>query len=296
MSEFGFFRPSLYIGPRYYIRGAGDDTVTGESVTYNYIDGGDGNDWLFGNVSDDDLLGGAGNDYLDGRDGNDRLYGGTGNDTVVGGTGNDQLFGDDGDDTLNGGDGDDKLFGGFGQDTLNGGKGDDHLEGGPDWDTLFGDDGDDILGGGFGEDTLSGGAGHDLVDGGAGDDVIYADASDLMEDKIVGGDGHDTLLLVADVAFDLHQQANHINGIEAIDASNATLDLKLDAADLLNVSDDHTLFILGGPDDNVVSTGSGWNLEGSIQANGHNFDHYVTEVNGQKVYLNVEDTIGVALN
>ncbi|WP_374378003.1 calcium-binding protein [Dongia sp.] len=296
MFAFGFFRPSLYIGPRYYLRGAGDDEVHGESITFNYIDGGAGNDWLYGNVGNDELHGGEGNDYVAGQEGDDLLHGETGNDTLAGGDGNDLLFGDDGTDSLDGGKGDDSLYGGFGQDTLNGGDGDDHLEGGPDWDTLFGGDGDDILGGGFGEDTLFGGAGHDLVDGGFGDDVIYADASDLLEDRIVGGDGKDTLLLVSDTALDLHQQVNHILGIERIDASNATLDMKLDAADIIDMSDSHELFVLGGADDNLVSTGFGWELQGSTQENGHNFDHYVTKVNGVDVTLNVEVGIATALN
>ena len=293
---FSFMRPAVIFWPKEYYGNEADNSIAGESITRNYIEGGGGNDWLFGNIGDDELHGGEGRDYLEGREGNDQLFGETGNDTLAGGTGDDTLYGGDGNDSLNGEDGNDKLFGGFGQDTLVGGAGNDELEGGTDWDTLFGGDGDDVLSGGFGDDQLYSGSGYDTVDGGSGDDTIYVNANDLVDDKIEGGAGRDTLVLTAQVALDLHEQAGHIHGIEKIDASFAPMDIKLDAADILDMTDDGSLFILGGADDNVSSTGFGWTLEGSIQENGHNFDHYVAEVNGQKVYLNIEDTIAVALN
>ena len=62
---------------------------------------------------------------------------------------------DGGDDTLHGGYGDDTLIGEAGNDILDGGPGHDHLYGGP---------GDDILDGGPGDDTIDGGEGSDLLD------------------------------------------------------------------------------------------------------------------------------------
>lgn len=91
------------------------------------IDGGSGNDKIYiydgKNVK---AYGGTGNDNinaglskkavkLDGGNGNDTLFGGDGNDSLVGGKGNDSLYGCAGNDTLIGGKGNDILHGGFGK-------------------------------------------------------------------------------------------------------------------------------------------------------------------------------------
>ena len=52
------------------------------------LDGGDGNDWLYGEASTD-LLGRGGNDHLFGGAQNDRLFGGSGDDVLQGGGGRD---------------------------------------------------------------------------------------------------------------------------------------------------------------------------------------------------------------
>lgn len=62
----------------------GDNTLQFTGMTsitgLSYIDGGAGNDQLFGSGFDDNLRGGAGDDFLDGDAGQDRLTGGAGND------------------------------------------------------------------------------------------------------------------------------------------------------------------------------------------------------------------------
>ncbi|WNN42079.1 retention module-containing protein [Pseudomonas inefficax] len=81
----------------------------------------------------------------------------------------------DGNDILNGGSGNDLLFGQGGDDTLDGGKGNDILIGGVGKDTLLGGEGNDILLGGKGDDTMTGGSGADTFVWKAGDigkDVI----------------------------------------------------------------------------------------------------------------------------
>ena len=112
--------------------GAGDDTVTGTtSAAVLTIQGGDGNDSLFG--------GGA----------NDLLYGGSGNDTLIGGGGADNEYGEDGNDRF----GDTSLIGNGvaddpGADFLFGGDGIDQFiwEPGDGSDVdQGGDDGADIL-------------------------------------------------------------------------------------------------------------------------------------------------------
>ncbi|ORF02841.1 calcium-binding protein [Snodgrassella alvi] len=136
--------------------GAGNDILWG-GVGDNILNGGEGNDTLCGGAGDDILNGDEGNDTLNGNDGNDILNGDEGNDTLWGGAGDDILNGDEGNDTLNGGTENDILNGGAGDDILNGGAGDDILNGGV---------GDDILNGGEGYDILNGGAGNDILNGG----------------------------------------------------------------------------------------------------------------------------------
>jgi Ca2+-binding RTX toxin-like protein len=153
-------------------------------------DGWWGRDFILGGAGIDVLVGEGNNDTLDGGDGNDQLYGDwtpdqpdafsdpaghTGDDTLYGGAGNDQLMGNSGDDTLDGGDGDDKLFGdSYKNGGIYTGQGDDVLTGGAGNDSLYGGAGNDTLNGGTGTDYLNGGSGEDayLFDAGGGVDVI----------------------------------------------------------------------------------------------------------------------------
>jgi Ca2+-binding RTX toxin-like protein len=178
---------------------------------------------------------------LDGGDGNDVMFGSAGNDTMRGGGGNDEVDGEDGNDNVSGGDGDDTLFGDHfkapGTDVIDGGPGFDKVD---DWD--FGtstrvpvnvtldnaaNDGrpgenDNVIGveqiegpagsyvgsdaaetfvvgesglassvsGGGGNDTITTQNGPDTVDGGAGDDRITAG---FDNDTVTGGPGRDAI-------------------------------------------------------------------------------------------------------
>ncbi|MFZ6681424.1 putative Ig domain-containing protein [Undibacterium sp. Tian12W] len=172
------------------------------------IDGGKGNDILFGQGGADTVLGGEGDDDIYGDDvydnltplsvhGNDSLDGGDGNDTLTGGGRDDRLDGGKGDDVLWGDGyvdgkkildadlhGSDYLDGGEGNDTLVGGGRSDTLYGGTGNDQMYGDDAFinmDKLGSNYGNDYLDGQAGDDIVDGGGGNDTV------------IGGDGDDVL-------------------------------------------------------------------------------------------------------
>ncbi len=160
--------------------GDGNDILYGVSGD-DQIHGGRGNDELNGNSGDDVLYGNDGADVLNGNSGTDLLHGGAGADTLKGNSGNDVLHGDGQDDLLFGGSGDDTLFGGSGADDLRGGSGADVLAGGSGNDTLHGNSGDDTLSGDSGADELNGHSGNDVLNGGSG------------TDKLIGGSGHDEL-------------------------------------------------------------------------------------------------------
>jgi Ca2+-binding RTX toxin-like protein len=94
---------------------AGDD-VLGSITVNDLIDGGDGNDTIWGDYPGYTPI--SGSDWLEGGSGNDVLRGGAGDDRLVGGSGNDQLFGDDGNDLMIGSTGADYVDGGAGNDLI----------------------------------------------------------------------------------------------------------------------------------------------------------------------------------
>ncbi|KAB2966259.1 carbohydrate-binding domain-containing protein [Zoogloea sp.] len=99
----------------------GDDTFLSTLTGSDSVIGGNGNDTIFGDTPEEynpmyaapeapDAVYKA--DYLDGGDGNDELYGCSGKDTLVGGRGDDRLWGGKGDDVylINIGDGIDNII------------------------------------------------------------------------------------------------------------------------------------------------------------------------------------------
>jgi Ca2+-binding RTX toxin-like protein len=113
------------------------------------------------------LNGGAGNDYLFGDDGVDELNGGSGIDRIWGGAGID---------TINGDDGNDYLYGEGDADLIDGGTGNDYIRGG---------DGGDFITGGVGNDSMYGEAGADTfifnaTDTGADYIWDFTEASDVL--------------------------------------------------------------------------------------------------------------------
>ncbi|MCE3290061.1 MAG: Serralysin, partial [Caulobacter sp.] len=138
------------------------------------LQGGGGNDQLYGLEGYDSLAGGTGDDLIYGGADNDGLGGDEGDDVVYGEGGNDGVYGHDGADQLYGGDGDDVMVGGLGRDQMRGGQGKDSLTGDTDLDQLWGDEGDDDLNGGGSADTLTGGAGADrfVFEAGTSTDTI----------------------------------------------------------------------------------------------------------------------------
>ena len=102
------------------------------------LNGGDGNDRLYGTSADEILIGNGGDDIINA---------GSGHDTVYGGAGHDKLYGESGNDTLIGGEGNDKLYGERSNDILDGGTGNDYLNGDEENDTYIyrRGDGSDVI-------------------------------------------------------------------------------------------------------------------------------------------------------
>ena len=89
--------------------GAGDDILRSGSKQFVQLQGGVGNDTLYGGTGRANLSGGSGDDILYGEAGDDGLYGGLGNDTLYGGAGNDFIYGSFGENILWGGIGNDEF-------------------------------------------------------------------------------------------------------------------------------------------------------------------------------------------
>ena len=175
------------------------------SVTVT-ITGVDNNDIFQGGLFSDTINGGVGDDRIFGDGGADILSGGADNDFIDGGRNDDMIFGDGGDDILDGDLGADTINGGSGTDTVTfagrglavtlslatGGvtgraAGDTYISienviGSPFDDIITGDGEANRLEGGRGDDQLFGAGGDDFLDGG----VTGADAFD-------GGIGTDTV-------------------------------------------------------------------------------------------------------
>lgn len=242
---------------------SGDDLLNG-SAQRDTLTGLNGDDRLYGEGGDDHLAGGLGNDYLSGGKGADVLRGDSGDDWLYGDLGNDILQGGADRDALFGGAGADALVGGLGNDTLRGGDGDDSLSGQGGGDRLFGERGNDQLNGGAGRDALHGGDGNDRL--------VY----DPQDRAIHGDAGRDTLVIDGSaVTFDFNQLGGpNIRGIEVIDLNGTGANsLRLDADDVLALNAGHSLMVMGGADDAVISPTDVWtqNTAGAVDIDGQHY-------------------------
>lgn len=153
--------------------GTGDDTIFA-SAGSNYIDGGEGADFIQGNLSPvfaSDPAVAEWNNHLRGGQNNDTIHGGLGSNSIDGGEGDDILFagppatvdlGTSGPTVVNGGEGNDVVVG--------------HAQPGPVGDSLYGGRGDDILLSQGGSQTLRGGSNNDILIAGiiSSDDSLVA--------------------------------------------------------------------------------------------------------------------------
>ncbi len=254
--------------------GAGNDTLMvnvgelrSETDNNDSLSGGAGNDVLFTGYHQPDtryyydntsqrgystLDGGSGNDSIYGSSMHwDRLQGGSGNDLLVAEThsfwGNRELL--TGHNTLDGGANNDTIYGGFGHNQLLGGDGNDVIyahslerssniissDGGRSVFLGDFDDGFNTLDGGTGNDTLFGYWGTDVLMGGAGNDVLHAGDATINlgggNNTLDGGSGHDTLFgstSANSVSFVLH---NASSSSDLIMGWHANSSITISAAD-----------------------------------------------------------------
>lgn len=174
------------------------DTLT----SIENVNGGSGNDRLFGNYAFNILHGGDGRDYIGGGGGSDRIYGDGGDDLLTPGSG---------DTYIDGGTGNDTLFwtnGSGAAVTVDLEIGIVNYAGYPDIhetlvsvenvraysydDTILGSGVANALQGGGGDDAIEGRAGNDLLIGDYGRRLGYPDTPG--NDKLYGGDGNDVLV------------------------------------------------------------------------------------------------------
>ncbi len=176
----------------------GDDTVDLQQVTLTEfvnldsnsitIDGGLGNDLIYGTNLNDVIAGGADNDIVFGFAGDDVLSGGDGDDTLRGGAGEDLLFGNSGNDTFDfsGSDqaiaidlsdlaGGTSVFSGLLELNVANGDSIENVIGTSFDDTITGNSLDNVFEGLAGNDTLYGRSGDDVLFGGAGATTIVTD-------------------------------------------------------------------------------------------------------------------------
>lgn len=274
---------------------------TATSNGNDVLNGGDGNDIIYGN---------GGNDVLNGDDGIDILNGGSGNDTLNGGLGKDVASGGDGSDTfqLSLGHFFDDVDGGAGNDTINlsasaegfnvnlqsrvmsfvnnaygsngtykvtsvenvvGTSSADVIIGSTVNNTIYGGSGNDSINGGDGIDRLYGDGGVDTIAGGKGDDVyIVSDSADILIEGSTEGTG-DTVLATASFAL-----AANV-GIEIIATLSAT------ATTAINLTGNALKQkIVGNAGNNIIDSGTG---AADLLQGGNGNDIYIIRNTGDQI-------------
>ncbi|KAM3101136.1 esterase-like activity of phytase family protein [Phormidesmis sp. 146-12] len=208
---------SLNLDPRVGLAGVGLPTTL--------IEGGDGDNKLYGTAKDElfvagngnnTLFGGGGNDVFNTGDGNDIAYGGSQNDTFNLSNGNNKIYAGEGNNRVTTGNGKDLIYAGSGNDTINTGAG------------------DDLIYGGQGNNTIASGTGNDTVYTGSGNDRFVLDA----------GMGSVTI-----VGFGSNDRISRGSGLSA----NAVLNVTASGLDTLVSSGDDLLATLKWTQPNAVT-------------------------------------------
>jgi Ca2+-binding RTX toxin-like protein len=263
----------------------GHDRITGaDTVLVQLINGGAGNDHIFGMGGQDDINGSDGNDLIEGGSGGSAalkevLNGNAGIDTLsyehssagvtinlTPGTGGNITQASGGDAEF------DLVKVGF-----------ENVVGSASGDTITGDAGNNILIGLAGNDTLNGGDGNDTLIGGEGLDQFRGEAGD---DTIIGGAGGDILL--SDPGKDRYVYQNASDSLEGFGLSD-TIDGFVRGDDIIDLSlIDANEGLLGNqeftfvPDFITPFTGHSGELRLTVNQTGIRYDSLQGDTDGDK--------------
>lgn len=181
-----------------YLNGGNDIVDTRLGIVNGRINGGSGDDIIYGSLTNRNVLdGNAGEDLLTGGDADDIFIGGAGADEMIGGGGIDAASYDTASGPvivdllspwLNTGDAIGDSY-----DSI------ENLIGSLNADTLSGDNDANVLNGSGGSDTLYGRGGNDRIYGGAGNDVMIGESGD---DTYYVTDAGDTVIELASLGND----------------------------------------------------------------------------------------------
>ncbi|PAX54311.1 glycerophosphodiester phosphodiesterase [Brunnivagina elsteri CCALA 953] len=141
--------------------------IAGQNLPTTQINGGNGDDVLYGSAIAEFFNAGEGNNIIYGSEGNNIFIAGGGNDIAYGGAANDVFFLGNGNNTIYAGEGKNRISVGSGNNLVYAGAGD---------DIIFTGAGDDLIYAAEGNNTISAGIGNDTVYTGSGSDKFILDA------------------------------------------------------------------------------------------------------------------------
>lgn len=230
------------------------ETVTLDPVGADVVEGGAGDDLLFGDTPNTDALAdAAGLTTIEGEGWGvfEALENGEGTPPDPAGNGAAWTF----DDTVayiaDEANWADLTAGGRGEaDTINGGAGN---------DTIFGQGGDDIINGGADNDTINGGVGNDIIDGGSGDDTYVYDANSAVDsfiDQILNFEAGETFVFdgLGVVAAGDITIVDSGDGDAAIQINGTDIVAELDGIAFGDVTVDAGSFVTDGTESSVALT------------------------------------------
>ncbi|RZT11247.1 Hemolysin-type calcium-binding repeat-containing protein [Duganella sp. CF402] len=300
--------------------------VTVDNDVIEGTSGADDEDYWIGHGADGNaqvLNGGAGNDTLYGAGGSDTMNGGAGDDTfliskgemafeqadegtdtiistyslalpanienltfdsdadgyLVGNNLDNVLTGGDGGNFIHGMGGNDTLIGNGGGNNFQGGEGNDLEQGGSYGDYFIGgagDTGDDTMDGGAGNDIINLSPGHDAIIGGEGDE-------DVLQTRVEGASHGVNINLATGIIVDNgFGESGTVTGIEEVEGTQFADTLIGSAADEQLISHGGSDSIDGGAGKDIVFYGGSANFTGSLSTGTG------TSTDGTVTFTNVE--------
>jgi Ca2+-binding RTX toxin-like protein len=300
----------------------GDDTVDGGEGD-DYIEGGLGGDVLDGGAGNDVIYAETSTPWA--VYSFNQMQGGAGDDLIYGANFDDVLEGENGDDILDGGLGNNTYWGGDGIDTVTYASATGAVTATLVTSAQFANTGggtssrfsliENLIGSAYGDsltgdglaNRLSGMAGADDLDGAAGDDVLVGGEGD---DQIAGGDGLDSVVLTGastdyDITVDggvvtlIDNRAGAgdgtdiVTGVEQFVFSDRTLSLEQLIPQPLDLTDDHLTVTRGVASDllaGALLANDQVNFDSTVQSVSNAVGATVSLVNGRLVILATGET------